>query len=112
MGLLMLTALRTLKCIRRLAEANGVIQVTFTANIQRHVNCPPKTVVGRTVNEVLGSVFARNEKVRGYILDDQGGLRKHMIVFVNGQPIRDRTKLSDAVPDGAEVYVMQALSGG
>ena len=90
----------------------GVIQVTFTANIQRHVTCPPKTVVGRTVNEVLDSVFALNEKARGYVLDDQGGLRKHMVVFVNGQPVRDRTTLSDAVPDGAEVYVMQALSGG
>jgi len=89
-----------------------VIQVTFTANIQRHVTCPPKSVVGRTVNEVLNSVFGMNEKARGYILDDQGGLRKHMIVFVSGQPIRDRSTLSDAVPDGAEVYVMQALSGG
>jgi molybdopterin synthase sulfur carrier subunit len=89
-----------------------VINVTFTANIQRHVSCPPTIVVGRTVNEVLSSVFASNEKARGYVLDDQGGLRKHMVVFVNGQPIRDRTTLSDAVPEGAEVYVMQALSGG
>jgi len=89
-----------------------VIEVTFTANIQRYVPCPPETVVGRTVIEVLNSVFALNEKARGYVLDDQGGLRKHMVVFVNGQPVRDRTTLSDAVPDGAEVYVMQALSGG
>lgn len=35
-----------------------------------------------------------------------------MIVFVNGQAIRDRVSLSDRVTDGAEVYVMQALSGG
>ena len=97
---------------RRFAEGKGVIQVSFTANIQRHVTCPPKTVVGRTVGEVLNSVFALNERARGYILDDQGGLRKHMVVFVNGQPVRDRSTLSDAVPDGAEVYVMQALSGG
>ncbi len=89
-----------------------MIQVTFTANIQRHVSCPPKAVVGQTVHEVLDSVFALNEKARGYILDDQGGLRKHIVVFVNGQPVRDRTSLSDCVPDGAEVYVMQALSGG
>ena len=89
-----------------------MIHVTFTGNIQRHVSCPPTTVAGRTVGEVLHSVFASYEKARGYVLDDQGGLRKHMVVFVNGQPIRDRKTLSDAVPEGAEVYVMQALSGG
>jgi len=89
-----------------------VIQVTFTANLQRHVTCPPATVAGRTVGEVLNSVFASNQNARGYVLDDQGSLRKHMVVFVNGRPVRDRTTLSDAVPDGAEVYVMQALSGG
>ena len=89
-----------------------MIQVTFTANIQKHVSCPPRSVTGRTVHEVLQCVFALNEKARGYVLDDQGGLRKHMVVFVNGQPVHDRTTLSDAVPDGAEVYVMQALSGG
>ena len=89
-----------------------MINVAFTANIQRHVSCPPAAVAGRTVGEVLHSVFSSNEKARGYVLDDQGGLRKHMVVFVNGQPIHDRTTLSDSVPEGAEVYVMQALSGG
>jgi hypothetical protein len=35
-----------------------------------------------------------------------------VIVFVNGEMIRDRENLSDPVPPEAEVYVMQALSGG
>jgi hypothetical protein len=35
-----------------------------------------------------------------------------MVVFVNGRAIADRLGLTDAVPEGAEVYVMQALSGG
>jgi hypothetical protein len=45
------------------------------------------------------------------ILDDQGGLRRHM-VFVGGEPVRDRTRLTDAVAPDAEIAVMQALSGG
>jgi len=69
-------------------------------------------VKGATVREVLDSVFAANEKARGYVLDDRGGLRRHMVVFVNGQAVKDRVTLGDGVPDGAEVYVMQALSGG
>jgi len=29
--------------------------VTFTKNIQRHVDCPPTDVPGRTVREVLAA---------------------------------------------------------
>ena len=89
-----------------------VIRVTFTPNIQRHVECPVQNVSGSTVAEVLDSVFATNQRARGYVLDDAGALRKHMVVFVDGQQIRDRSKLSDVVADGVEIYVMQALSGG
>ncbi len=86
--------------------------VTFTENIQRHVACSICDVGGGTVREVLESVFVDNERARGYILDDQGGLRRHMIVFVDGRAIRDRETLSDPVPEHAEVFIMQALSGG
>jgi hypothetical protein len=51
-------------------------------------------------------------RLRGYVLDDQGALRHHMMVFVDGEPIRDRARLSDLVRPTSEVYVMQALSGG
>ena len=90
----------------------GMVSVTFTPNIQRHVSCPPGTVEPGTVRRVLDHVFAHNEAARGYVLDDRGALRRHMVVFVNGVAIRDRVTLADEVPDGAEVYIMQALSGG
>lgn len=87
-------------------------EVIFTENIQRHVACPSCRVAGRNVHEVLEAVFAENERARRYLLDDQGRLRKHMVIFVNGQAIKDRVSLSDTVPEDGEVYVMQALSGG
>jgi len=86
--------------------------VHFTETIQRHVACPPSTVGGTTVREVLDAVFASNPRARGYVLDEQDELRKHMAIFVDGRMIRDRARLSDAVGPEAEVYVMQALSGG
>ena len=89
-----------------------MIRITFTENIQRHVTCPIAHVEGHTVREALDAVFLQNEKARGYVLDDRGALRKHMVIFVNGQPIRDRVHLSDSISRGAEIYVMQALSGG
>jgi len=86
--------------------------ISFTHAIQRHVACPPVTVEGRTVREALEAAFRANPQARHYVLDDQGGLRPHMVVFVNGRQVKDRTRLADEVPPGADVYVMQALSGG
>ena len=86
--------------------------VSFTKYIQRHVECPPTEATGGTVREVLDAVFASNPRARGYVLDDQGALRKHMVIFVDGQAICDRLWLSDPVSECAELYIMQALSGG
>ena len=46
------------------------------------------------------------------VIDDQGRLRKHVVIFVDGQAIQDRAQLGDAVEDESELLVMQALSGG
>jgi len=87
-------------------------RVTFTANLQRHVECPPADASGATVHEVLESVFATNPRVRGYVLDEQGAVRHHVVIFVDGTSVRDRRALSDPVSSSSEIYVMQALSGG
>ena len=86
--------------------------VAFTRNLQRHVRCEPVRVAGRTVREVLDAAFAGNERARGYVLDEHGAVRRHMVVFVDGEPMGDRTHLSDPVPADGEVYVIPALSGG
>jgi molybdopterin synthase sulfur carrier subunit len=86
--------------------------VSFTPNIQRHVSCPPLGVKGATVREALEAVFRENPRARGYVLDEQGAVRPHMVVFVDGRQIRDRQRLSDPVPTDGEIYVAQALSGG
>lgn len=86
--------------------------VNFTHNIQRHVKCPEAEAAGGTVREVLDFVFNGNPRARGYVLDEQGALRKHMVIFVNGVAIHDRDQLSDRVTADDEIYIMQALSGG
>jgi molybdopterin converting factor small subunit len=87
-------------------------KVVFTANLERHLASPSRDVTGATVREALDAVFADNPRLRGYVLDDQDRLRHHVVVFVDGQRIADSVRLSDTVPDGGEIYVMQALSGG
>lgn len=89
-----------------------MVTLSFTANIQRHVECEPRTLTGKTVAEVLAQYFEGNEEAKGYVLDDQGALRHHMMIFVDGAPIADRAGLTDPIGDRSEIYVMQALSGG
>ncbi|MEO3430329.1 MoaD/ThiS family protein [Pelagibius sp. CAU 1746] len=87
-------------------------QVTFTANLQRHLDVPSLEVDGTRVGDVLAQVFKRKPRLRSYIVDDQGRLRRHVNVFVNSQMIADREGLSDTVRPDDEVFVFQALSGG
>jgi hypothetical protein len=89
-----------------------VPHLAFTPNLARLVSVPEGTFGGGTVREVLESAFATRPDVRGYVLDDQGALRKHVMVFVDGQQVLDRTRLDDPVGPAGEVFVMQALSGG
>jgi molybdopterin synthase sulfur carrier subunit len=86
--------------------------IVFTANIQRHVGCPRMEAAGGTVREVLDNVFTANPQARGYVLDDQSALRRHMTIFVDGRMLRDRVRLADPEGEGSTIHVFQALSGG
>ena len=86
--------------------------VVFTSNLQRHVNCPETEVAAGTLRSVLAQVFAAQPQARSYVLDEQGHLRKHVTVFIDGQRVRDRERLDEAVGEASDVYVMQALTGG
>lgn len=87
-------------------------KVQFTEALQRHVACPATEAAGNTVREVLDRVFDELPKVKGYVLDEQQALRKHMAIFLDGEMIVDRLGLSDHVEPDTEIYIMQALSGG
>jgi molybdopterin synthase sulfur carrier subunit len=86
--------------------------VEFTPNLASQTEAPACQVGGGTVAEALGEVFARLPALRGYVLDDQGALRSHVVVFVDGVALRDRRTLTDSVRPDSELFVMQALSGG
>ncbi len=87
-------------------------KVQFTGQLQRFMTVPMAEAEGTTVRAVLDNVLRDNARLRSYVLDEQGGLRKHMTVFVSGRMLVDRLGLSDPVAQGDEVYVLQALSGG
>jgi molybdopterin synthase sulfur carrier subunit len=67
---------------------------------------------GASVGEVLEGLFTRHPNLRGYVVDEQGAVRHHVAVFVDGDALRDKRTLTQPLAERAEVYVMQALSGG
>ena len=86
--------------------------VLFTSALQRFLPVPSAQGAGATIGEALTAVFASEPRVRGYVLDDQGTLRRHVAIYVNGRPVGDRVRLTDPVAADDEIYVFLALSGG
>lgn len=86
--------------------------MVFAQAFRRHVECPTKSVPGKTVGDALGAYFEHHPQVRGYVLDDAGAVRKHVAVFVNDDLVTDRTSLADVVATDDRIHVFQALSGG
>jgi hypothetical protein len=79
--------------------------VTFTSFIQHHTGCRAREAFGNTVREVLEAYFETHRRARGYLLDDQGGLRPRLMLYVDGVPVTDRLGLSDPVHARASVFV-------
>jgi sulfur carrier protein ThiS len=86
--------------------------VSFTRALARFLLAPFATVDAATVGDALRAVFVSRSTLRGYVLDDQGALRRHVVVYVNGEPVRDRVGLTDPIGPRDEIYVFQALTGG
>ena len=84
----------------------------FTQNLARHTHCPTAAIVAGTVAELLERYFESWPAVRDNELDNQGEVRHHVKVLVDGRNLRDRRKLTDHLQTNSEVYVFQALSGG
>ena len=85
-------------------DGNGKLDLVATTASQ--------DVTAETVRGALDGIFDRYPGIRHYILDDQGHVRHHVQIFVDGKLIADRDQLSDAVDDASEVSILQALSGG
>ncbi len=86
--------------------------VSFTSALERFLRAPSAKVEAGTVGDALAAVFAAQPALRGYVLDDQGAVRRHVAVYINGRSLTDRVGLTDAVGPDDEIYVFQALSGG
>jgi molybdopterin synthase sulfur carrier subunit len=63
---------------------------------------------GATVIDLLRALEAGQRDVGGWILDERGRIRRHINVFVNGEPAVATT----AVRSADRVEVLPAITGG
>jgi len=70
------------------------------------------SVGGATVGEVLGALFDAHGELRDRLSDGDGGLRRFVNVYVDGEDIRFGEGLQTAVAEGQEVQILPAVAGG
>jgi len=86
--------------------------VEFAPALTRHVPCPRQDVAAGSLGEVLARALLAAPALRPYVLDEQGAVRKHVAVFVNGEMIPNRSDLGRPLVLEDRVHVIQALTGG
>ncbi len=67
---------------------------------------------GGTVRDVVSDLDARYPGIGGQLLDDHGGLRRFVNVYLDDEDIRYLDALDTAVPDGAVISILPAVAGG
>jgi sulfur-carrier protein len=86
--------------------------IAVTSHLRGVGPTEPLACAGSTVRELIGALDAAYPMLRSYILDDQGRVRRHIAIFVDGELRPRETVLAQPVGEATEVYVLQALSGG
>lgn len=65
-----------------------------------------------SVSEALGLLWKAAPAVHDRVMNEQGQVRPHVNIFVDGDNIRQMSGLSTPVSDGAEIIILPAVSGG
>jgi hypothetical protein len=87
-------------------------KLVFTQQLKRFTEVPEVDTSATVLRGALEAAFTINPRLRGYILDDQGHLRPHVVIFIDGNRVNDRVSLNNDLRTNSSVHVLQALSGG
>jgi len=64
---------------------------------------------GATLAEALADLDRQFPGFRFRVIDEQDRVRQHILIFVGGERCED---VGDKIPEGAEIFIAGALSGG
>lgn len=87
-------------------------RLIFTQQLSRFTEVPEVETTADNLRDALEAAFQINPTLRAYILDEQGDLRFHVVIFIDGKRVMQRSGLRNPLDKDSKVYVLQALSGG
>ncbi len=89
--------------------APPTIPVRIPTPLRSYTGAAVVQAAGRTLDELLVDLDSRHPGIRFRMVDEQGRLRRHIMIFVERERCRDLARDLAGVD---EVTIMQALSGG
>ena len=88
-------------------------QLRFTPHLTRFFpGLVPMHLEADSVAQLIVALDEQHPGIAAYLVDERGALRPHVNVFVDEEMVTDRLHLSDALGEGSQVFILQALSGG
>ena len=86
--------------------------IAFTPHLRAVGPTRTEVCAGETLAQMLDALAPAYPRLKDYLLDDQGRLRKHVAVFIDGEMAPRERALTLPLAQASHVYVFQALSGG
>ena len=69
-------------------------------------------VEAKQLSDVIVEINQHFPGLSNYILEENGSLREHLNIYLDGEVIMDRFGLSDNIDKKREIVIFQAISGG
>jgi molybdopterin synthase sulfur carrier subunit len=85
-------------------------KIVFTAHLREVAPQEAIDADGATIGAALDTIWLRYPRLRGYVVDEQGALRKHIAIFLDGKLLK--SPLRARIRRESHIHIMQALSGG
>ncbi|MGH8681447.1 MAG: MoaD/ThiS family protein [Burkholderiales bacterium] len=85
------------------------MKVIIPSSLRSYTQHGEAEASGATLAAVLADLDRAYPGIRFRMVDEQGRIRRHIRIFVNGDQLRD---LSQPLRATDEVVIVQALSGG
>ncbi|HXS05659.1 MAG TPA: MoaD/ThiS family protein [Rhizomicrobium sp.] len=87
-------------------------RISFTQHLRAVGPTDPASYDGATLADVLAAVARDFPRLPDYLLDDQGKLRRHIAIFIDGVMAPRDQALARPLATNSEIHIFQALSGG
>ncbi len=90
-----------------------MVQVNFTSHLEVFFpTLKSQQIIAVTLSELFFKLNQLYPGLSSYLLEDNGVIRKHVNVFLDGVLVENKSNLNVSIVEVSEIFILQALSGG